>query len=108
MRELEEETGAVSIGRLKLPRGTTSSIGLDAGPSSLTSRVAAGNSGSGNGFTEDGRKVLPDFVLRGYEETLRMCQRDAKIACIVLVSEEHDDVAEFKRCVRWFLECASA
>jgi FAS-associated factor 2 len=31
-----------------------------------------------------------------------MCQRDAKIACIVLVSEEHDDVAEFKRYVRWF------
>ncbi|KAJ7430180.1 hypothetical protein B0H11DRAFT_2139231 [Mycena galericulata] len=31
------------------------------------------------------------------KDALRVCQRDTRIACIVLVSEEHDDVPEFKR-----------
>lgn len=61
-----------------------------AGPSTLTAR------GSGE---DDGRKYLPDFSLGTYENTLRRCQKEAKIGCIVLVSEEHDDDAEFKRLV---------
>jgi FAS-associated factor 2 len=103
LRELEEETGAVSIARLKVPKGVSSSA---AGPSSsaaasssashLTSR---GNAAAGlNGITvEEGRKLLPDFTLSTYEEVLRTVQRDSKIACVILVSEEHDDAAEFKR-----------
>ncbi|RDB26785.1 UBX domain-containing protein 3 [Hypsizygus marmoreus] len=88
VRELEEETGAVSIG---LSRGTVSSSSTatdTAGPSNLTARPRNG---------DDGTKVLPDFTLGSYDEVLRICQRDARIGCIVLVSEEHDDVAEFKR-----------
>ncbi|KAJ7198781.1 hypothetical protein GGX14DRAFT_468850 [Mycena pura] len=79
VRELEEETGALCM----------SASGVDgatgAGPSTLTHR----------GPTD--RKVLPDFTLGTYEEALRVCQRDIRIGCIVLVSEEHDDVPEFKR-----------
>ncbi|KAF8816418.1 hypothetical protein BYT27DRAFT_7221451 [Phlegmacium glaucopus] len=90
LRELEEETGAISIGRLKVPRGTTSSLNTELGQSSLTSRRQ-------NGQTEDGRKLLPDFTLSTYEEMLRLCQREIKIGCVILVSEEHDDVPEFKR-----------
>ncbi|KAJ2919490.1 hypothetical protein MD484_g942, partial [Candolleomyces efflorescens] len=107
LRELEEETGAVSIARLKAPKGVSSSA---AGPSSsaaassshLTSR---GNAAAGlNGITvEEGRKLLPDFTLSTYEEVLRTVQRDSKIACVILVSEEHDDAAEFKRHVAYLM-----
>jgi FAS-associated factor 2 len=90
LRELEEETGAISMSRLKQPRGTTSSFNTEPGQSSLTSRKT-------NGQTEDGRKLLPDFTISTYEEMLRLCQRDMKIGCVILVSEEHDDVLEFKR-----------
>ena len=95
LRELEEETGAISIGRLKQqPRGTTSSfITTETGQSSsLTSRRT-------NGQIDEGRKLLPDFTISTYEEMLRLCQRDMKIGCVILVSEEHDDVPEFKRYV---------
>lgn len=98
LRELEEETGAVSVGRTQVPRGVTSGV-ADAS-SSLTSRAGAG--GAGALGLEDGRKYLPDFVVCGYEEMLRTCQREAKIGCVVLVSAEHDDVAEFKRCAQIF------
>jgi FAS-associated factor 2 len=98
LRELEEETGAISIGRLKQqqqqqPRGTTSSFNsTEPGQSSnsLTSRRT-------NGQIDDGRKLLPDFTISTYEEMLKLCQREMKIGCVILVSEEHDDVLEFKR-----------
>ena len=99
LRELEEETGAISIGRLKQqqPRGTTSSFNATTtttepgqSSSSLTSRRM-------NGQIDDGRKLLPDFTISTYEEMLKLCQREMKIGCVILVSEEHDDVLEFKR-----------
>ncbi|KAJ6551534.1 hypothetical protein B0H19DRAFT_951330 [Mycena capillaripes] len=81
VRELEEETGAQCM--------SASASGVEAGsgpgPSTLTHRGPSD------------RKVLPDFTLGTYEAALRVCQREARIACIVLVSEEHDDVPEFKR-----------
>lgn len=82
VRELEEETGALCM--------SAHASGVDvgaAGPSTLTHRAPSD------------RKVLPDFTLGTYEDALRTCQRDIRIACIVLVSEEHDDVPEFKRSV---------
>lgn len=93
LRELEEETGAISIGRLKQPRGTTSSFNTEPGQSSSSSLTSRRT----NGQTDDGRKLLPDFTISTYEEMLRLCQREMKIGCVILVSEEHDDVLEFKR-----------
>ncbi|KAF6757729.1 hypothetical protein DFP72DRAFT_890495 [Ephemerocybe angulata] len=49
------------------------------------------------GDEEGGRLILPDFALCGYDEAVRIAQREARIACIVLVGEEHDVVAELKR-----------
>jgi FAS-associated factor 2 len=97
IRELEEETGAVSMGRLKASKGVSSGVssGDAAGPSGLTSRGNA--NGASEGPDEEGRRVLPDFVLGTYEEVLKTCQREIRIGCVILVSEEHDDVAEFKR-----------
>lgn len=63
---------------------------MSAGPSTTVLRSTANGS-------QDHRRLLPDFVLGTYEETLRLIQREAKVGCIVLVSEEHDDDAEFKR-----------
>ncbi|KAF9004662.1 hypothetical protein BDQ17DRAFT_1241175 [Cyathus striatus] len=92
LRELEEETGAISIGRLRQRTSGSTASGINAGPSNLVARNAATDS-----FGEDGHKLLPDFRLGSYEETIRLCQREHKIACIILVAEEHDDTAEFKR-----------
>lgn len=85
VRELEEETGAISIRTAVVGSSTATDI---AGPSSLRARPHP---------VEDGIKILPDFTLGPYDEVLRMCQKEARIGCIVIVSEEHDDVAEFKR-----------
>ena len=105
LRELEEETGAISIGRLKQqqPRGTTSSFDTTTtesgqSSSSLTSRRT-------NGQIDDGRKLLPDFTISTYEEMLKLCQREMKIGCVILVSEEHDDVLEFKRYI--YTQCCN-
>lgn len=95
VRALEDETGAVCISRANVIAAAASS-GMDAGPSTLTSRTGCASADHGKAF-EEGRKLLPDFTLGSYEDILKMCQREAKIACIILVSEEHDDVSEFKR-----------
>jgi FAS-associated factor 2 len=87
---LEEETGAVCISRARSIAASSTATDV-AGPSNLTSRA-------GSGAVDETRKVLPDFILGSYEEFLRSCQKEVKIGCVILVSEEHDDVAEFKRC----------
>ncbi|KAK0447401.1 uncharacterized protein EV420DRAFT_1568587 [Desarmillaria tabescens] len=86
IHDLEEETGAVCVGS----RGGGMASGV-AGPS--TSRLV----GRGNGDGGEGRKYLPDFVRGTYEGVLRRCLKEARVGCVVLVSEEHDDDAEFKR-----------
>ncbi|KZT25606.1 hypothetical protein NEOLEDRAFT_1092611 [Neolentinus lepideus HHB14362 ss-1] len=76
VRALEEETGATCVSRAGL---------LGAALEDLEAAA------------EDGKKVLPDFVVGSYEEALRKCEKEVRVGCVVLVSEEHDDVAEFKR-----------
>jgi FAS-associated factor 2 len=90
VRSLEEETGAVCASRV----GSESESTAVAGPSfASTSTIRNRGDAYGNG------RVLPDFFLGGYEEAMRACQRDLRIGCIIIVSEEHEDVGEFKRCV---------
>ncbi|KAL0958889.1 hypothetical protein HGRIS_014208 [Hohenbuehelia grisea] len=92
VRELEEETGALCVSHYRNGAGAVAS-GAEAGPSSVKARGTAGDLwADGNG-----KKLLPDFYLGTYEEALRVAQAEARIACAILVSEEHDDVAEFKR-----------
>ncbi|EKM74991.1 hypothetical protein AGABI1DRAFT_88082 [Agaricus bisporus var. burnettii JB137-S8] len=92
VRELEEELGAVCIGRTKTPRVSTSTTGMQAGPS----RVSARNAQSDDCLAE-GKKLLPDFIISSYDQFLRTCQREFKIGCVILLTEEHDDTPEFKR-----------
>ncbi|KEP45870.1 UBX domain protein [Rhizoctonia solani 123E] len=75
VRQLEEETGAVSVSRAKDIEGETE--------------------GKGKEFLNTG--VLPSFYIGSYEEALRIAQRELRVLCVILVSEEHDDVAQFKR-----------
>ncbi|KAK7014434.1 UBX domain-containing protein 10 [Paramarasmius palmivorus] len=89
IRELEEETGAIC-----LSKAAASATGLSsgiAGPSTATLRSI---NGSGAG---EGGKHLPDFATFGtYDAFLGHLRKEAVIGCVVLVSEEHDDVAAFK------------
>jgi hypothetical protein len=63
----------------------------DAGPSNLTSR--AGVSADDGVVFKEVRKLLPDFTLGSYERFLKIFQRREDV---ILVSDEHDDVTEFK------------
>ncbi|KAG8700845.1 hypothetical protein FRC08_004415, partial [Ceratobasidium sp. 394] len=80
VRQLEEETGAVCVGHEKQVK----SDGED-------------ESRKGKESVKGG--TLPNFFLGSYEEALRCAQRELRVLCVVLVSEEHDDVAQFKRTV---------
>ncbi|KAA1477847.1 hypothetical protein DENSPDRAFT_845055 [Dentipellis sp. KUC8613] len=90
VRALEDETGALCLSRARVDSAT--GVGAGAGPSSAAPALR-----SRYGSMGTGGRVLPDFVLGSYEEALRTCQRELRVGCIVLVSEEHDDTAEFKR-----------
>lgn len=95
VRELEEETGAVCLShaRSMVSTGVSSSVNV-AGPSALSYRADAQGVSLVDGY--DG-KLLPDFTLGSYEDTLRKLQKELRIGCVILVSEEHDDDAEFKK-----------
>ncbi|KAG9012526.1 hypothetical protein FRB94_005843 [Tulasnella sp. JGI-2019a] len=88
VRELEDETGALSVTRAAVTATTTSRGGKDVGEGSeLRHREKSDTKG----------RLLPDFWLGSYESALKAAQTDAKMLCVVIVSEEHDDTAEFKR-----------
>jgi FAS-associated factor 2 len=98
VRQLEEETGATCVGRVS---GASVSSGTEPGPSSAGLMTRS----RGEQANEEGRKQLPDFCTGTYEAFLTRCQKEAKIGCVALVSEEHDDVAEFKRWAYPFSLC---
>lgn len=86
VRQLEDETGANRRARYD---SSSYSTGAEAGPGPST--LSRRNEAAGEGIR------LPEFYLGSYEEALRVCQQEARILCCILVSEEHDDVPEFKR-----------
>ncbi|KAG1721201.1 uncharacterized protein EDB91DRAFT_1256622 [Suillus paluster] len=88
VQELEEETGACSSKRSMANAVTT---GFEAGPSTTRRHTYP------PAASDDSQKVLPDFFDGSYEDVLDICQREGRIACVVIVSAEHDDDAEFKR-----------
>ncbi|KAG0144890.1 hypothetical protein CROQUDRAFT_108234 [Cronartium quercuum f. sp. fusiforme G11] len=73
VRELEEETGAE------------------------TSVYALASSSSTSSSARRPKRRLPDFLLVGYEEAVAQAKEQLKVLMVVFVSEEHDDVAHFKR-----------
>ncbi|KAH9822559.1 hypothetical protein DFH28DRAFT_457558 [Melampsora americana] len=80
IRELEEEI-----------RGT------DSFGHSTQVQISSSISTSRNGLSSAPDLRLPDFLRVGYDEAVRKAKEEIKILMVVLVSEEHDDVAEFKR-----------
>lgn len=87
VRALEEETGAVCITR---SRNEAAATGV-AGPSAASTSTLRSRSDVTTA------PVLPDFFLGSYEEAMKTCQRQLKVGCIILVSDEHQDAAEFRR-----------
>src|SRR5882762_5757440 len=83
VRALEDETGALCISRAKALR--TASAPSAAGPSTPLPTASAGLRSR---YGTVGGRVLPDFTLCSYEEALKTCQKDARIGCIILVSNE--------------------
>lgn len=90
VRALEEETGAFRESRLG--DAGVSASGADAqagpGPSTLSRR---------NESTRAYRAQIPEFYLGSYESVLREALQETRLLCVVIVSEEHEDVPEFKR-----------
>ncbi|KAI0084959.1 hypothetical protein BDY19DRAFT_968236 [Irpex rosettiformis] len=86
VQALEEETGCVSISRAQASGGDAS--GVASGSSSVTRRTG-----------EAQTRVLPDFYLGSYENFVRTLAKEteAKVGCVIILSEEHDDTPEFKR-----------
>lgn len=86
VRELEDETGAMCVSHAA---AVASEDGVNA------------NSVDGLEKTVEGRgRLLPDFWIGSYESALRAAETQLKILCVILLSEEHDDVPEFRRCAR--------
>ena len=81
---LEEETGAINFNS-----ATATATGVE-GRQSTSRRHTYPPA-------PDDNKILPDFFDGAYEEVLDVCQKEGRIACVILVSAEHDDVPEFKR-----------
>jgi FAS-associated factor 2 len=94
IRSLEDETGAICLGRIDRSEST----GV-AGPSTSTASSALRSRAD----SYENPRILPEFYLGGYEQAMRACQKELKIGCIILVSEEHENVAEFKRSSSLFL-----
>jgi len=90
VRALEEETGAVCVSR----SGNEGAATGVAGPSTASASTSTLRS-RGDGLITC--PLLPDFFSGSYEEAMRTCQRQLKIGCIILVSDEHQDAANFKR-----------
>jgi FAS-associated factor 2 len=81
VRQLEEETGAICIGRVR------------------ETEKGGGDEEQSKGKESSTGRTLPNFFIGSYEDALRTAQRELRVVCVVLVSEEHDDVAQFKQYV---------
>ncbi|KZT54257.1 hypothetical protein CALCODRAFT_19086 [Calocera cornea HHB12733] len=80
VRQLEEETGAVCVSRV----GLSLQDGETASTASTTDAT-------------EKRKVLPDFWIGSYKTALDTAKKDIRILCVILMSEEHQDMPEFRR-----------
>jgi len=87
VRELEEETGALCISKARALEAHETNASLDEpGPSNRVIQRHASK-----------RKMLPDFFIGGYDAALRLAQQEARVLCVILTCEEHDDVPPFRR-----------
>ena len=87
VRELEEETGALCISKARaLEAHEADATSDEPGPSNRVIQRHAAK-----------RKTLPDFFVGGYDAALKLSQQEARVLCVILTCEEHDDVPPFRR-----------
>lgn len=80
VRELEDETGAVTVSHA----------------ASAASEVPSSSQGESEKSVTRVR-LLPDFFIGSYEQVLKAAETDLKVLCVVLLSSEHDDNAQFRK-----------
>lgn len=88
VRQLEDETGALRGGHSGVAVGTTTGAEAGPGPSTLSRRTES---------LRDDIRRLPEFFFGSYEQALKAAQKEARVLCVILLCDEHDDVPEFKR-----------
>ncbi len=88
IRQLEEETGAIRGGQNGAVIASSTGAEAGPGPSTLSRR---------NEVQRDDVRRLPEFFFGSYEQVLNVAQKELRVLCVVLVSDEHDDVPDFKR-----------
>lgn len=92
LRQLEEDTGAVPYTRWLNGGGdAAAATGAEAGPGPATAQRRGARALPPAGA------VLPDFQAMPYDALLARALTEARIACVVLISSEHDDVPAFIR-----------
>ncbi|CAG7849017.1 SubName: Full=Uncharacterized protein {ECO:0000313/EMBL:CCA67368.1} [Serendipita indica DSM 11827] len=94
--ELEEETGALCVSKAALIEAQRDVPGLgeggdesnEPGPSSRPLLVRR---------RHERPKTIPDFFTGGFDLALKTAEREARVLCVILTSEEHDDSPAFRR-----------
>ena len=80
VRELEDETGALTVSHA----------------AGASTEEKAGSSSTGK--ARDDRKLLPDLFIGSYDQALKAAETELRVLCAIVLSSEHDDVPEFRRC----------
>ncbi|KAL1705712.1 hypothetical protein EV121DRAFT_203021 [Schizophyllum commune] len=91
LRQLEEDTGAIPYSRWLSGGDNATTSGAEAGPGPATAQRRGARSQPPSG------SVLPDFQPVPYDALLAQALTEARVACIILISSEHDDVPAFIR-----------
>jgi FAS-associated factor 2 len=86
---LEQEAGVGDWPRTSASEGVLATGVAGPGPSTISRRH----------HSTPTRCQFPDFYVGSYEDALRAAQADAVALCVILLSNEHDDVGYFIRYV---------
>lgn len=79
VRELEDETGALTVSHV----------------AGISTEEKAGSPNAGK--AREDRKLLPDIFIGSYDQALKAAETELKVLCAIVLSSEHDDVPEFRR-----------
>ncbi|KAF8314993.1 hypothetical protein DL93DRAFT_2079643 [Clavulina sp. PMI_390] len=77
VRELEDETGGMTVSHAAASGDEKAAL-------------------SGSGKATDSTTRLPDFFIGSYEQALKAAETELKVLCVILLTNEHDDVPEFR------------
>lgn len=83
IRELEDETGAMTISH------------ASAAAIEVMEGVADSSKSAGKAVATG--RLLPDFFIGSYEQALKIAEKELRVLCAIILNSEHDDAPEFRR-----------